>query len=161
MSYGSQWEQGWTLEWKRFEVQIPNLCYRSICQYFVAMGNTQWNIYGMITSKKHGCWGLFSCLHASCSASCGFAHPSAVALPWWFSCPQKGTGHILPRKERYWVVPHKDQLLRLAQQWGPTVTTTRQWVDVVPSLPLEQNGMPTSLLPADEWRILCTSWPIA
>lgn len=46
----------WSLELKRFEVQIPGLCYRSICQYLVATGNTRWNIYGMISSKKRGCW---------------------------------------------------------------------------------------------------------
>jgi len=59
---------------------------------------------------------LFNCLNASYSASCGFARPSAMALPCQFSCPEKEAGHVLPGKEGYRVVPHTDQLIALAQQ---------------------------------------------
>lgn len=86
-----------------------------------------------------------------------------MVLPCQFCCPEKEAGHTLPRKEMYRVVPDIEQLLTLAQQWWPTVTK-RQCGDVVPSPSLEQNGMPASILPADEWRIIyCSSlsWPTA
>lgn len=72
-----------------------------------------------------------------------------------------------PRKEGDMRVPHTNQMLRLVQQWWPTVTI-RQWEDLVPSLPLEHMGVPVSclafFLPANKQEIICCSslsWPVA